>query len=83
MPNPQKQAYYRKNREKRLKYQHGWYKQNKSMFERKNEILQVTDPEEWERRREKKREYNRAYYLKNREKLLAKQRTRYAAQGGE
>jgi hypothetical protein len=80
MPNLQKQEYYRKNREKRLKYQHAWYKQNKSTFERKNEILQVTDPEEWERRREKKREYNRKYYLKNREKILANQRARYAAQ---
>jgi hypothetical protein len=80
MPNPQKQEYYRKNRGKRLKYQHEWYARNKEVFERKDEILQVTDPEEWEQKREKKRKYNRAYYLKNRKKLLAKQRARYAAQ---
>ena len=80
MPDPKKQEYYRKNREKRLKYQHGWYKQNKHVFERRNEILQVTDPDEWERKRDKKRKYNRKYYLRNREELLAKQRARYVAQ---
>ena len=80
MPNPKKQEYYRKNREKRLKYQHGGYEQNKPMFERRDEILQVTDPEEWERKKKKKRDYNRKYYLKNRGRLLVKQRARYAAQ---
>tara|TARA_R110000765_G_scaffold305114_5_gene399053 strand:+ start:185 stop:484 length:300 start_codon:yes stop_codon:yes gene_type:complete len=83
MPNPQKQEYYRKNREKRLKYQHEWYEQNKSVVERKDEILQVADPEEWERKREKKRKYNRAYYLKNRVALLAKQRAKYVMQEEE
>tara|TARA_B100000287_G_C20454620_1_gene710916 strand:- start:557 stop:808 length:252 start_codon:yes stop_codon:yes gene_type:complete len=79
MPNPKKQEYYRRNREKRLAYQNKWYAQNKHMIERRDEILQVTDPEEWEKKRKKKREYNKAYYRKNREKLLAKQRAKYAA----
>lgn len=79
MPNPQKQEYYRKNREKRLKYQHEWYARNKDKIARKEEVLQVVDPDEWEERQRKKREYNKAYYRKNREKLLAKQRERYAA----
>ena len=76
MPNPKKQEYYRKNREKRLKYQHGGYEQNKPMFERRDEILQVTDPEEWERKKKKERDYNRKYYLKNRGRMLVKQRAR-------
>ena len=50
------------------------------MFERRDEILQVTDPEEWERKKKKKRDYNRTDYLKNRGRLLVKQRARYAAQ---
>ena len=79
MPNPQKQEYYRKNREKRLKYQHEWYARNKDKIARKEEVLQVVDPDEWEERQRKQREYNKAYYRKNREKLLAKQRERYAA----
>jgi hypothetical protein len=78
MPNPKKQEYYRKNREARLEYQNKWYKQNKSKYKRKDEILQVTDPEEWEQNRKKKHSYNRAYYLKNRAQLCAKQRARYA-----
>ena len=78
MPNPQKQEYYRKNREKRLKYQHEWYARNKRMIERRDEVLQETDPEEWERKKKKKREYNREYYLKNRDRLRAAQRARYA-----
>jgi hypothetical protein len=40
--------------------------------------LQETDPEEWERKKKKKREYNREYYLKNRDRLRAAQRARYA-----
>ena len=79
MADPKKQEYYKKNKEKRLKYQHEWYARNKEVFERKDEILQVTDPEEWERKRKKKKEYNRKYYLKNREKILANQRARYGA----
>ncbi|MAH29961.1 MAG: hypothetical protein CL438_06780 [Acidimicrobiaceae bacterium] len=79
MADPKKQEYYRKNKEKRLKYQHEWYARNKEMFVRKDEILQVTDPEEWERKRKKKKEYNRKYYLKNRERILANQRARYGA----
>ena len=79
MADPKKQEYYRKNKEKRLKYQHEWYARNKEMFVRKDEILQVTDPEEWERKRKKKKDYNRKYYLKNRERILANQRARYGA----
>ncbi len=53
MPNLKKQEYYRKNREKRLKYQQEWYARNKDKIERAGEILQVTDPEEWEKEKEK------------------------------
>ena len=79
MADPKKQEYYRKNKEKRLKYQHEWYARNKEVFVRKDEILQVADPEEWERKRKKKKDYNRKYYLKNRERILANQRARYGA----
>ena len=80
MPNLKKQEYYRKNREARLNYQHKWYAENKGGKHRKSEIMQVTDPEEWERVREEKKKYNRAYYLKNRAKILMRQRTSYMAQ---
>jgi|TARA_R100001460_G_scaffold88476_2_gene130000 tRNA A37 N6-isopentenylltransferase MiaA len=77
MPNLKKQEYYRKNREKRLKYQQEWYARNKDKIERAGEILQVTDPEEWEKRKKKKRDYNKRYYEKNRAKILARQKDRY------
>ena len=78
MPDLKKQEYYRKNREKRLRYQAQWYARNKQKIERADEVLQVTDHEAWEKKRKKKRDYNKRYYEKNKDRLLAKQRERYA-----
>lgn len=77
MPDLKKQEYYRKNREKRLRYQAQWYACNKQKIERADEVLQVTDPEAWEKKRKKKRDYNKRYYEKNRAKILARQKDRY------
>tara|TARA_R110002020_G_C16233775_1_gene768599 strand:- start:1287 stop:1559 length:273 start_codon:yes stop_codon:yes gene_type:complete len=77
MPDPKKQEYYRKNREKRLRYQREYYTNNKGMFERKEELLKALDPEEWKTRRKKRKEYNREYYRKNRDAIRKRHRERY------
>ena len=82
MADPQKQEYYRKNREKRLQYQRKYYLSNKSMFERKEELLKALDPDKWKKRRKKRKAYNKEYYLKNRDRIRGRQRERYLKQRG-
>ena len=65
MPNTRKQEYYRKNRDKRLEYQHTYYHENKDHIKRLREIKKESDPD-WV---EKQRLYNREYYKKNKEKI--------------
>jgi len=65
MPNKKKQEYYLKNREKRLKYQNDYYKENKERIKRLKEIKKDSDPG-W---LEKQRRYNREYYRLNKEKI--------------
>ena len=77
MPDPKKQEYYRKNREKRLQYQRKYYLSNKSTFERKDELLKALDLEEWKKRKKKRGNYNKEYYRKNRDHIRKKQRERY------
>ena len=79
MPDPQKQEYYRKNREKRLQYQRGYYLSNKPVIERKEELLKALDPAEWKKRRKKRKLYNKEYYLKNRERIRERQRNKKQA----
>mgnify|MGYP003130829002 CR=1 FL=1 len=73
MPDVKKQEYYRKNREKRLKYQNDYYKENKERIKRLKEIKKDSDPD-WA---ENQRRYNREYYKLNREKIK-KQRAKRA-----
>ena len=77
MPDPKKQEYYRKNREKRLRYQREYYRNNKDVFERKEELLKALDPEEWKKRKKRRKDYNKEYYRKNRERIRVKQQERY------
>ena len=77
MPDPKKQEYYRKNREKRLEYQRRYYIENKDVFERKEELLKALDPDRWKKERKKRKDYNKEYYRKNRDHIRAKQKERY------
>ena len=77
MPDAKKQEYYRKNREKRLHYQREYYRNNKEVFERKEELLKTLDPDKWKKRRKKRTDYNKEYYRKNRDAIRAKQKARY------
>lgn len=65
MPDALKQEYYKKNRDKRLEYQHAYYQNNKDRIKRVREVKRDADPE-WV---EKQRLYNREYYKKNKEKI--------------
>ena len=50
-----------------------YYKKNKDQINRKRQIDEAVDPEKIEKRLA----YNRAYYLKNRERLLKRRAERY------
>ena len=68
-----KRDYYQKNRDSRLKYQRDYYhKVQKYAIERKNEIAEVLEPEALDGRKNKLSAYNKAYYAKNKAKILAK-----------
>ena len=69
-----KREYYLANRDARLDYQNSYYKEAKSRFQRRNEIDELLEPEVVQARKKKLSDYNKAYYAKNREQILAKRR---------
>ena len=69
-----KSEYYLANREKRLAYQNNYYKESKERFRRRKEINEVLEPEQEETRKKKLSAYNRAYYVKNKGRILAQRR---------
>ena len=69
-----KREYYLANRDARLDYQNSYYKEAKSRFQRRNEIDELLEPEVVQARKKKLSDYNRAYYVKNKERIFAKRR---------
>tara|TARA_R110002049_G_scaffold286806_1_gene468624 strand:+ start:159 stop:431 length:273 start_codon:yes stop_codon:yes gene_type:complete len=69
-----KREYYLANREKRLAYQNNYYMESKERFRRRKEINEVLEPEQEETRKKKLSAYNRAYYVKNKGRILAQRR---------
>jgi len=69
-----KREYYLANRDARLEYQNRYYKEAKSRFQRRNEIDELLEPEVVQARKKKLSDYNRAYYVKNKERIFAKRR---------
>ena len=65
-----KREYYLANREKRLTYQNNYYKESKERFRRRKEINEILEPEQEEARKRKLSDYNRAYYVKNKSRIL-------------
>ena len=76
MPDPIKQTYYRKNREKRLAYQKAYYAHYKLLRPRKQELDELLEPEEYEARKQARSKYNKEYYLTNRARVC-KQRAEF------
>jgi|ETNvirnome_2_130_1030620.scaffolds.fasta_scaffold09552_1 hypothetical protein len=74
MPDLKKQEYYRKNREARLTYQREYYHRTKPLLERKDEIMAELEPEKLEKRKRKKSRYNRAYYLRNKSRIMERRK---------
>ena len=70
MPNVKKQEYYRKNRKKRLEYQHEYYNQNKEKIKGKREQKMIDDPDI----REKERGYNKSYYTENKQRIMERRK---------
>ena len=66
-------TYYATNKEARKAYQRAYYDKMKHQIKRKSELDIVLNPEKCI----KLQDYQREYYLKNREKLLAKKRLQY------
>ena len=71
-----KREYYLANRKERLAYQNQYYRESKSRFERRKEIQELLEPEKLEEAKKKLSDYNKAYYKKNKDKILAKRRAR-------
>jgi len=69
-----KREYYLANREKRLAYQNRYYRESRSRFQRRREIDEVLEPEKEIERKKRLSAYNRAYYVKNKERIMAKRR---------
>ena len=66
-------SYYDRNKDARKVYQKAYYEAKKGELRRKREIDAELNPE----KQEKIREYQRNYYLTNRQKLLDRKRLRY------
>lgn len=67
MDPEKKREYYQNNRNTRLSYQKKYYHKNKKWIKRKRALKQENSPA-W---KEEQREYNRLYYLRNREQIQA------------
>jgi len=75
MPDANKQQYYRKNREARLKYQNKYHAEvGKYRLQRRKELEQELDPELWTLNQESRSRYNREYYRKNRDRIRAQRK---------
>tara|TARA_R100001460_G_scaffold48144_2_gene86053 strand:- start:125 stop:355 length:231 start_codon:yes stop_codon:yes gene_type:complete len=74
VPDPIKQAYYRRHREARLKYQRDYYHRTKKKFDRRDELWSVLEPEKLAEKKKKKSDYNKAYYLRNKERIKARRK---------
>lgn len=72
MADPIKQKYYRENREARLAYQRSYYEHYKLRRPRIQELAELLEPEQVEAERVSRSEYNRKYYLANRDELRRK-----------
>ena len=68
-------SYYERNADARKAYQRAYYAQIKGQLRRQREIDGEIRPEKVQKRRE----YQRNYYLANREKLLNRKREQYRA----
>ena len=66
-------SYYRANREKRCEYQRKYYQSKKEEIQAKRQAKEKANPAIADARLA----YNRAYYLKNRERLLQQRKERY------
>ena len=66
-------SYYDRNKEARKEYQKAYYEAKKGDLRRKRELEAELNPE----KQEKNRNYQRNYYLTNRQKLLDRKRLRY------
>lgn len=71
-----KREYYLANRKERLAYQNQYYRESKLRFERRKEIQELLEPEKLEEAKKELSDYNKAYYKKNKDKILAKRRER-------
>ena len=69
-----KRDYYLANREERLAYQNRYYRESKPRFQRRKEIDEVLDPDKVKAVKKKLSDYNRKYYVENKEKIKAKRR---------
>ena len=69
-----KREYYLANRKKRLEYQNRYYRESKDRFQRRREIDEVLEPEVLEDRKNKLSAYNKAYYIKNKDRIRAQRR---------
>ena len=76
MPDPKKQEYYRKNREKRLAYQRAYYARSKAKRAREKELLLLLEPEKWHAKQERRKAYYRAYYAKNGDRIRAQRKAK-------
>lgn len=65
MTPKERKKYYRKNREERLAYQKRYYEIHKEGIGKKLAARKKGDPD-WV---QKQKEYNRKYYLKNRDRI--------------
>jgi hypothetical protein len=66
-------SYYDRNKDARKEYQKAYYEAKKGDLRRKRELDAELNPD----KQAKIREYQRDYYLKNRQKLLNSKRLRY------
>jgi len=70
----EKREYYLANREERLAYQNKYYWEMRSRVRRKREIDELLEPEKEIERKKRLSAYNKAYYIKNKERIMAKRR---------
>ena len=75
-PMSDQESYYKRNTEARKAYQKAYYAEKKDLLKRKRELDSHLSPEKVQ----KMQDYQRNYYLTNRQKLLARKKLRYLEQ---
>lgn len=78
-----KRDYYLENRDKRLAYQNSYYRKMKSMIQRRKEIDEALEPDRVAEAKKKLSDYNRAYYIENRTRILAQRSAKMARQNSQ